>query len=70
MKGVRVVSVRELPERADVFNLQVEECPEFFANGILVHNCRYVVAEVDGLGSDPTTETIISNERAMIGQMT
>lgn len=22
-----------------VFNLQVEDCPEFFANGVLVHNC-------------------------------
>lgn len=24
-----------------VYNLTVEECPEFFAEGILVHNCRY-----------------------------
>ena len=26
---------------ADVYNLSVESTPEFFANGILVHNCRY-----------------------------
>lgn len=28
-----------------VFNLTVKDCPEFFANGILVHNCdamRYI----------------------------
>lgn len=24
---------------ADVFNLTVTDCPEFFANGLLVHNC-------------------------------
>lgn len=24
-----------------MFNLSVEGCPEFFANGILVHNCSY-----------------------------
>lgn len=23
----------------NVYNLRVEECPEYFANGILVHNC-------------------------------
>ena len=24
---------------AAVYNLTVEDCPEFYANGILVHNC-------------------------------
>jgi hypothetical protein len=24
-----------------VYNLEVEDCPEYFANDILVHNCRY-----------------------------
>jgi predicted phage terminase large subunit-like protein len=28
-----------LAGRAPVFNLQVEDVPEFFANGVLVHNC-------------------------------
>ena len=27
-----------------VYNLQVEDCPEYFANGILVHNCRFIVS--------------------------
>jgi hypothetical protein len=33
-----VVSVREAGS-ADVYNLTVAECPEYFAQGILVHNC-------------------------------
>jgi hypothetical protein len=36
----RVVKL-ELKENVDVFNLRVEDCPEYFANGILVHNCIY-----------------------------
>jgi hypothetical protein len=28
-----------------VFNLQVEDQPEYFANGILVHNCVWVLTE-------------------------
>jgi len=27
----------------DVYNLEVEDCPEYFANGVLVHNCRNMV---------------------------
>src|ERR1035437_4250602 len=27
----------------DVFNLEVEDCPEYFAKGILVHNCRNLI---------------------------
>jgi hypothetical protein len=30
-----------------VYNLQVAEVPEYFANGVLVHNCtRYVLNEL------------------------
>lgn len=46
----RVLSVDVLPERRPVYNLTVDEVPEFFANGVLVHNCdatRYVVAYRD-----------------------
>lgn len=28
---------------AAVYNLAVKDCPEYFANGVLVHNCRYAV---------------------------
>jgi PBSX family phage terminase large subunit len=50
---VVVLSVREASEMMPVFNLKVESNPEYFANGVLVHNCdalRYVCAELDGLG--------------------
>ena len=30
-------------EPAPVYNLSVSDVPEFFANGILVHNCRYIL---------------------------
>ena len=47
----RVVAVRpEAP--ADVFNLEVEAAPEYFANGILVHNCYWTMRDLlDGFGS-------------------
>jgi len=45
---VYVLTVIALHQREAVYNLEVEEPHEFFANGILVHNCldalRYVVA--------------------------
>lgn len=39
-----------LASRADVYNLSIQGPPEFFANGVLVHNCdatRYGI-----MGSD------------------
>lgn len=39
------VSRREHPEM--VYDLQIEDVPEFYANGVLVHNCtRYLVNEL------------------------
>lgn len=36
-----VRSVRALPDPVPVWNLTVEDQPEFFANGILTHNCTW-----------------------------
>jgi len=36
-----IVSVALLPDRAAVFNIEVDGEPEYFANGILTHNCKY-----------------------------
>lgn len=36
-----IASVARLPERAAVFNIEVDGEPEYFANGILTHNCKY-----------------------------
>lgn len=52
---VRVVGSRAEREPHPVYNLTVEGQPEYFANSILVHNCRYMVMALD----DP---------RAVIGQ--
>lgn len=37
----RVRSVERLHGRAPVYNLEVDGTPEYFANGILVHNCKF-----------------------------
>jgi hypothetical protein len=42
-----VVRVRAERVRRQVFNLTVEGQPEYFANGVLVHNCRYMVMHLD-----------------------
>lgn len=34
------------PLRRAVYNLTVEDVPEYFANGALVHNCRYGLMEL------------------------
>ena len=39
--GPRVVSVRRLPIRVPVFNIEVEGDHEYYANGILTHNCAW-----------------------------
>lgn len=47
---VRVLNVVELDTPRPVYNLTVPGKPEYFANGVLVHNCdaaRYAVAELD-----------------------
>jgi hypothetical protein len=39
VKPVTFVSATKLSHRQPVYNLTVDEMPEFYANGILVHNC-------------------------------
>lgn len=53
---VRVLAVHALPDRAAVYNLTVEGDHEYFAAGVLVHNCdalRYTIAFIDGMGQPP-----------------
>lgn len=33
---------------ADVYNLSVDGEEEYFANGVLVHNCRYLLMSIGG----------------------
>jgi len=37
----RVVGLRKLRDRAAVFNIEVEGAHEYFANGLLTHNCSW-----------------------------
>jgi len=39
LNHARVVSVEKLNERKPVYNLTIEDSHNYFANGILVHNC-------------------------------
>lgn len=40
-----VVGLKRLPTKAPVYNLEVEDEHEYFANGILTHNCSWVRGE-------------------------
>jgi len=44
--GIEIIGVRT------VYNLTVEGCPEYFANGVLVHNCRYGLMSRPGVSPD------------------
>ena len=39
------VEIKKLPNKEDVYNMEVEEVHNFVANGIVVHNCRYIIVE-------------------------
>ena len=54
---VFVESVELTGEEASVYNLAVDGCPEYWANGILVHNCLiYMWRRVDK-HRDPRPDT-------------
>ena len=40
LKTAHVLAVERLEEKSAVFNLSVEDLPEFFANGVLTHNTK------------------------------
>lgn len=42
----RVLTVKELETKGNVYDLTVDGQPEFFAGGVLVHNCRYGLESV------------------------
>lgn len=53
--AVHVLSACAETARQPVYNLTVEDTPEYIANGVLVHNCdalRYMVAYADNLALD------------------
>ena len=48
-----------------VYNLEVADAPEYFAQGILVHNCRYALHTA--LGQAQSAETYLASLRRRIG---
>jgi hypothetical protein len=42
--------IRGERSKAAVYNLEVEDTSEYFAQGILVHNCRYILYSTFGHG--------------------
>lgn len=59
---VRVTEVRRLPERGvPVYDLQVERCHNFFAGGVLVHNCLIID---DPVKNRADAESSIKREQA------
>jgi hypothetical protein len=42
--------IRGERSKAAVYNLEVEDTPEYFAQGIFVHNCRYTLYSTFGHG--------------------
>lgn len=54
---VRIKSIRQTGIIEETFNLTVDEVPEYFANGLLVHNCaRYLCADVFNFGHTPPSQ--------------
>lgn len=54
-----VKSIKITPNTSEVYNLTVSECPEYFANGILVHNCdgeRGLIGEMVVMAQEMTSE--------------
>lgn len=75
---LRVARVHAAYDVATVFNLRVEGEPEYFANGILVHNCdaaagafnRLALGATRGVwGPDPTAPTYARNRPARRGSL-
>lgn len=41
----RLITIERLPQEENVYDIEVEECHNFFANGMLVHNCHELMTD-------------------------
>jgi hypothetical protein len=60
VESVSIITAIEPSGAVPVFNLSVERVPEFFANGILVHNCTW-----EPLGGDPSPDRLDAHCRSV-----
>ena len=66
LASVAVVSITESVGIEPVFNLTVEDSHEFFANGVLVHNCTWLPDDV--LSPDRMDAMVWVFTELMLGQ--
>lgn len=65
-QSTAVLRVEIVPERVSVYNLKVAGTPEYFANGILTHNCDELAFwESDEEAANPDVEILRSLRPAM-----
>ncbi len=57
-----VVNVHDTFQRSDVYNLVVDGPPEFFANGVLVHNCDATRYCIVGITRGHAVPSVVSPE--------
>lgn len=50
MENIRIKSIQQLKQSYDKYDLQIEDNENFFANNILVHNCRCITI-IDSTGN-------------------
>lgn len=54
-KNVEIAKPIQLKKigKANVYNMEVEDLHNYIANGIVVHNCRYIIMEFSLTGRCP-----------------
>lgn len=54
-KNVEIAKPIQLKKigKANVYNMEVENLHNYIANGIVVHNCRYIIMELALTGRAP-----------------
>jgi hypothetical protein len=58
------IGLRQRPEKHAVYNLSVADVPEYFANGILVHNCMADALAVKVLNDQPKQVTEVKHDHS------
>jgi len=46
MKGLKIKSIKKINYSGNVHNISVKDDETYFANGMLVHNCRSVLVPI------------------------
>jgi len=63
-RGDVVAKLAAIEKPIPVYNLEIEDCHEYYANGILVHNCTWVPGE--GLPSPDRMDSLVWSITALM----